>query len=98
MTRGGHRLELGDFSTEPFAMEATKPAGAATPEMSAGTRGPRDDFYCWKYRVWYPSEDCVYRHANRTYQGCAGCFQGRLNLRHLERGLSPPIIVPGPGA
>lgn len=79
-------------------MEAPKLAGATTPEMSAETRGPRDDFYCWKYRVWYPSEDCVYRHANRTYHGCTGCFQGRLNLRHLERGLSPPIIVPGPGA
>lgn len=57
-------------------------------------RGPRDDFYCWKFRVWYPSEDCIYRHTYRTYEACGGCFQGRLNLRHSEKGLAPPIIIP----
>lgn len=39
------------------------------------------DFYCWKYGVWYNLLDCCYRFDERTYEGCAGCGQGRLNLR-----------------
>jgi hypothetical protein len=75
-------------------MEAPKLAATPAPGTPSEGRGPRDDFYCWKYRIWYASEDCIYRHANRTYVGCVGCFQGRMNLRHVERGLTPPIIIP----
>lgn len=69
-----------------------KPAPAMT--MSEDSRGPRDDFFCWRFQIWYPSEDCVYRHENKTYRECAGCFQGRMNLRHIERGVRPPVFSP----
>ena len=51
-------------------------------------RGPRahsDDFFCWKYRVWYNLEDCVFRHAWKTTKACADCEQGAGNLRLLGR-------------
>lgn len=51
-------------------------------------RGPRDDFFCWKYRTWYNLRDCVFRHAWRTTEGCATCEQGAANLRLL--GKVPP--------
>ena len=54
-----------------------------------GTRGPLDDFFCHKYQVWYQSVDCVYRQRNETYTGCVDCFQGHLNARSLDRGVSP---------
>lgn len=63
-------------------------------QMAPDYRGPRDDFFCWRFQIWYPSEDCVYRHSNRTHRECAGCFQGRLNLRHIEKGDKPPVFVP----
>ena len=44
------------------------------------------DFYCWKYGVWYSLLDCCFRHAFRTFSGCAGCGQGRMNLKqHFVR-------------
>lgn len=39
------------------------------------------DFFCEKYQVWYPLQDCNYRVRHATYPGCVGCFQGRVNLR-----------------
>jgi hypothetical protein len=59
----------------------------------AGRRGPRDDFFCWRFQIWYPSEDCVFRHSRRTYHECSGCFQGRMNQRYLEKGLKPPVLI-----
>lgn len=56
--------------------------------MEGGSRGPRDDFFCWKYRVWYSLEDCVFRHAWRTTADCALCGQGAANLRLM--GKVPP--------
>jgi hypothetical protein len=67
------------------------------PPQGTQTRGPRDDFYCWKFQIWYPSEDCIHRHANRTYPACADCFQGRMNLRYVEKGHKPPLVG-APGA
>jgi hypothetical protein len=63
--------------------------------MASDARGPRDDFYCWKFEIWYPSEDCIYRHSNQTYAACTGCFQGRLNLRYAGKGLPPPVVLTG---
>ena len=55
---------------------------ATTP---AGKRGVEDDFYCIRYRVWYPSYDCAIRTRFRTSDGCLRCDQGRFNLkRHAE--------------
>jgi len=56
--------------------------------VTAGPRGPRDDFFCWKFGVWYNMQDCVRRHAWRTTAECAECSQGCGNLRLL--GTVPP--------
>jgi hypothetical protein len=50
----------------------------------AGYRAPEDDFFCEKYEVWYPRSDCNYRVLHATYEGCSGCFQGRVNLRWIR--------------
>lgn len=50
----------------------------------APTEGPRDsddDFFCLRYRVWYPSYDCALRTRFRTSAGCLRCDQGRFNLK-----------------
>ena len=49
--------------------------------LKCGYRPADANFYCWKYGVWYNLMDCCYRHARRTYSGCATCGQGRNNLR-----------------
>jgi len=46
-----------------------------------GTREAGDDFYCVRYRVWYPSLDCAIRTRFRTSEGCLRCDQGRFNLK-----------------
>ena len=37
---------------------------------------PSDDFYCWRYQVWYNSYDCAYRTKFQTSPGCRDCAQG----------------------
>ena len=50
-----------------------------------GRREPEDDFYCLRYRLWYPSLDCAFRTKFRTCPGCLNCEQGRFNLkRHAD--------------
>ncbi len=56
--------------------------------MQGGPRGPRDDFYCWKFRVWYVLADCAFRHHWQTTPDCADCSQGAANLRLLG---APPM-------
>ena len=48
--------------------------------MRDSYRFPEDDFYCFKYQVWYRSEDCNFRHFFRTTPGCSDCAQGAQNL------------------
>jgi hypothetical protein len=44
---------------------------------------PEDDFFCLRYRVWYPSLDCAFRTRFQTCPGCRNCEQGRFNYtRH----------------
>ena len=64
--------------------------------MSCTHRGPEDDFFCLRYRVWYPSIDCAFRTKHRTATGCLGCEQGRFNLkRHAaELGQARPRPAP----
>jgi hypothetical protein len=51
--------------------------------IPAGPKDARDDFFCLRFRVWYPSEDCAFRTRYRTSPGCLACDQGRFNLaRH----------------
>src|SRR5262245_40355888 len=66
-------------------------------EISEGTRGPGDDFFCNKYQVWYRMEDCVYRGRHKTFSGCVNCFQGYLNIRRLEKGRGA-VSAAGPRA
>lgn len=62
--------------------ELMLPAGVEAPGADEdGPRDPGDDFYCLRYGVWYPSMDCAFRTRFRTSPGCAGCEQGRFNLR-----------------
>ena len=53
----------------------------------AGTREPGDDFFCLRYRVWYPSYDCAFRTRFQTSPGCARCDQGRFNLKRHSSAL-----------
>jgi hypothetical protein len=51
---------------------------------SAANRSPRDakdDFFCLRFGVWYPSIDCAYRTLYRSCPGCLECEQGRFNLK-----------------
>jgi len=57
----------------------------AVPWEPARSGSPRDDFYCLRFAVWYPSYDCAFRTRFRTSHGCLDCEQGRFNLkRHAE--------------
>lgn len=57
--------------------------------MNRGPRGPKDDFFCWKFGVWYNLHDCLFRHAYETHPECAQCRQGEANLK--IRGHVPPL-------
>ncbi len=48
--------------------------------MRGGTKFPSDDFFCWRYQVWYNSLDCATRTHFRTAPGCRDCTQGDRNL------------------
>ena len=60
-------------------------AGGRAPILKCRYRPPDADFYCWKFGVWYNLGDCRYRHAFRTFSGCADCGQGENNLRAWRR-------------
>ena len=49
--------------------------------VPVGRREPGDDFFCLRYRVWYPSFDCAIRTKFQTSEGCVRCDQGRFNLK-----------------
>ncbi len=51
------------------------------PEIPSGRREPGDDFFCLRFRIWYPSIDCAFRTRFGTSSACARCDQGRFNLR-----------------
>lgn len=46
-----------------------------------GPRDASDDFFCLRFRVWYPSIDCAVRTRFETAPGCLRCDQGRFNLK-----------------
>jgi hypothetical protein len=52
-------------------------------------RDANDDFFCLRFRVWYPSVDCAYRTLHRTCPGCFDCEQGRFNLKRHRSMLEP---------
>ena len=56
-------------------------APAETLPEAWGRREPGDDFFCLRYRIWYPSYDCAVRTKFHTAPGCARCDQGQFNHR-----------------
>ena len=50
-------------------------------------REPGDDFFCLRFRVWYPSVDCAFRTLHETCPGCLNCEQGRFNLKRHRAAL-----------
>lgn len=53
----------------------------AVSRMRCLHRDPEDDFFCIRYQVWYPSQDCAIRTRFHTSPGCLDCEQGRFNLK-----------------
>jgi hypothetical protein len=63
-------------------IDANDDAADDAPEAGpVGTRSADDDFFCLRYRIWYPSFDCAIRTQFRTSEGCLRCDQGRFNLK-----------------
>lgn len=58
--------------------------------MSRAPRRSGDDFFCWKYQLWYSMKDCVFRHGWRTTEICATCEQGAANMKIRGRPAPPP--------
>jgi hypothetical protein len=56
-------------------------------DIPCGRREPGDDFFCLRYRIWYPSIDCAFRTRFATSAGCARCDQGRFNLKRHAKAL-----------
>jgi hypothetical protein len=52
-----------------------------------GKPSAEDDFFCLRYRVWYPSMDCAIRTRFQTSPGCLRCDQGRFNLKRHSSAL-----------
>lgn len=65
--------------------DSRPPRRPGTTVLKCSYRPTDADFFCWKYGVWYNLMDCCYRHARRTFAGCAGCGQGHSNLRDNRR-------------
>jgi len=63
-------------------------AGAELPAGGGGSRDVEDNFYCLRFRVWYPSFDCAIRTRFRTCPSCLDCEQGRFNLKRHDSELS----------
>ena len=59
----------------------TYPRPASCSEREAG-----GDFFCLRFKVWYPSADCAFRTRYRTFTGCENCDQGRFNARRHAPG------------
>ena len=51
------------------------------PPIAGPVPSEGDDFFCLRYRVWYPSFDCAIRTRFETSAGCLRCDQGRFNLK-----------------
>jgi hypothetical protein len=76
MHRAALRLVMVD---EPASAPST--SGARRPgSLRCTYKAPDDDFFCWKFQLWYPSIDCAYRVQHQTCEPCSDCAQGRRNL------------------
>ena len=63
---------------EPLRLD---PAVDTATVAGGGARDVEDDFFCLRFKVWYPSFDCAIRTRYRTCPSCRDCEQGRFNLK-----------------
>lgn len=63
-------------------------APATSGSMRCTYRGPGEDFFCLRYKVWYRSYDCAIRTKFKTCRGCLDCDQGRFNHKRHSAALS----------
>ncbi|NJN65071.1 MAG: hypothetical protein HC882_09455 [Acidobacteria bacterium] len=61
--------------------------------MRRPARGSDENFYCWKYQLWYSLRDCVFRHGWKTTEVCASCEQGASNMKLTGPPPPPPKWV-----
>jgi hypothetical protein len=64
------------------------PAVDSAAVVGGGARDVEDDFFCLRFKVWYPSFDCAIRTRHRTCPGCRDCEQGRFNLKRHASALA----------
>ncbi|MEE9217479.1 MAG: hypothetical protein V3U98_00240 [Acidobacteriota bacterium] len=76
MSRAALRLVILEESEVQQAAPQVRQGGS----MRCTYKAPGDDFFCWKFQLWYPSIDCAYRNLYQTCAPCADCAQGRRNL------------------
>lgn len=66
------------------------------PDIPCGRRESGDDFFCIRFRIWYPSIDCAFRTRFATSPACSRCDQGRFNLkRHASALRGARFLSPG---
>lgn len=80
------------FHEQPMNVLQTNRRWVAEPEA----HDARDDFFCLRFGVPYPSIDCAFRTRFRTYPGCDNCDQGRFNLKRHAAALSGRYPYCGP--
>jgi hypothetical protein len=56
--------------------------------MPCNYRHPEDDFFCFRFGVWYRALDCAYRTRYQTSESCGDCLQGIMNLVRLRSKVS----------
>lgn len=76
MNRAALRLVV----REDPAGEDSAPVRSGAGSLRCTYKAPEDDFFCWKFQLWYPMIDCAYRNFYRTCTPCANCAQGHRNL------------------
>lgn len=75
-----NRVALRLVVVEDPAGEDSAPARSGAESLRCTYKSPEDDFFCWKFQLWYPMIDCAYRNLYRTCTPCADCAQGSRNL------------------
>lgn len=84
MSRAALRLVV----TEPTQFGALPGRRRSGSSLRCTYKAPDDDFFCWKFQIWYPSIDCAYRNLHRTCAPCAECAQGQRNLERRAADLA----------
>ncbi len=84
VSRAGLRL----VEVDPLLLGGDPSRRRQTSSLRCTYKAPDDDFFCWKFQIWYPSLDCAYRNLHRTCAPCADCAQGSRNLERRATDLA----------